>query len=41
MNEKRGLRCVEKFRGGVQWYMMENKDFISNINFKLKKETMK
>ena len=38
MNENRGLRCVEKFRGGVHWYMMENKDFISNINFKLKKE---
>ena len=25
-------------KGGVQWYMMETKDFISKINFKLKNQ---
>ena len=29
---------IEKFRGGVQLYMMETKDIISSINFKLKNE---
>ena len=33
-----GYRYIEKFRSGIQWYMMENKDFISSINFKLKNE---
>ena len=23
-----GYKCIEKFRGGVQWYMMDTKDFI-------------
>ena len=32
-----GFRYIEKFRGGVQWYMMESKDIISNICSKLKK----
>ena len=32
-----GCKYVEKFRGGVQWYMMESKDIISSICFKLKK----
>ena len=29
--------CIydEKFRGAIQWYMMENKDFISNISFEI------
>ena len=31
------FKYVEKFPGGVQWYMMETKDFISIISFKLKK----
>ena len=31
-------KYIEKFRGGIQWYMMESKDFISNISFKLKNE---
>ena len=31
-------KCVENFRGGVQWYMTESKDFISSINFKIKNE---
>ena len=29
---------MEKFRGGVQWYMINKYDFISNISFKLKNE---
>ena len=33
-----GYEYVEKFRGGVLWYMMESKDIISSINFKLKNE---
>ena len=31
-----GYRYIHKFHGGVQWYMLETKDFISSINFKLK-----
>ena len=26
------------FEGGIQWYMMESKDVISSISFKLKNE---
>ena len=33
-----GFKYVKSFRGGIQWYMIERKDFISNISFKLKKE---
>ena len=33
-----GYKHIEKFRGGVQWYMMETKDIISRICFKLKNE---
>ena len=33
-----GYKYIEKFYGGVQWYMMESKDIISTICFKLKKE---
>ena len=33
-----GYKYVEKFSGGVQWYMMESKDIISSICFKLKIE---
>ena len=33
-----GYKYIEKFPGGVQWYMMESKDIISGICFKLKKE---
>ena len=35
MNVDAGYECIEKFRGGVQWYMMESKDTISSIRFKL------
>ena len=31
-------KYIEKFRSGVQWYMMESKDIISSICFKLKNE---
>ena len=30
-----GYKYIEQFRGGVQWYMMESKDIISTICFKL------
>ena len=33
-----GYKYIEKFRGGVQWYMMETKGIISSICFKLKNE---
>ena len=33
-----GCKYIETFRGGVQWYMMYSKDFISSINFTLKNE---
>ena len=33
-----GYKYIEKLRGGVQWYMMESKDIISSICFKLKNE---
>ena len=33
-----GYKYVEKFAGGISWYMMETKDFISSFNLKLKNE---
>ena len=33
-----GYKDIEKFRGNIQWYMMESKDIISSIYFKLKNE---
>ena len=33
-----GYKYKETFHGGVQWYMMESKDIISSICFKLKNE---
>ena len=32
-----GYKYIGKFRGGVQWYMMESKDTVSSICFELKK----
>ena len=32
-----GYKYKEKFRA-IQWYMIESKDFISNIVFRLKNE---
>ena len=33
-----GYKHVERFAGGIPWYMMETKDVISSICFKLKIE---
>ena len=33
-----GCKYIEKFRGGVQWFMLESRDIISTISFKLKNE---
>ena len=33
-----GYKYGKKFRGGVQWYMMQSKDIISSISFELKNE---
>ena len=38
MDVSPGCKYIEKFRGGVQGYMMENKDFVSSTNFTLKNE---
>ena len=34
----RGYKYTEKLRGGVQWFMMESKDIISSICFKLRND---
>ena len=41
MDTSSGYKYIEKFRGGVQWYMMETKDIISSISFRLKNENGK
>ena len=33
-----GYKYIEKFHGGVQWYMMESNDINSNVCFKLENE---
>ena len=33
-----GYKDVETIAGGIKWYMMESKDIISSISFKLKNE---
>ena len=38
MSVSPGYKYVCRFEGGIQWYMMESKDVISSISFKLKKE---
>ena len=38
MDVSPGYKYIEKFRGNIQWYMMESKDIISSICFKLKNE---
>ena len=35
-----GYNYIEKFRGGVQCYMMESEDIISSICFKIKNENI-
>ena len=41
MDVDSGYKYIEKFRGGVQWYMMQPKDIISSTCFKLKNENGK
>ena len=38
MDVSPGYRLIEKFRGGVQWYKMETKAFVSSISFILKNQ---
>ena len=33
-----GYKYVESFAGDITWYMMETKDVISSISFKLRNE---
>ena len=35
MDVEPGYKHIEKFLGGVQWFMMKSKDIISTISFKL------
>ena len=39
MDVSPGYKYSHKFRGGVQWFIMESKDIISSINFRLKNES--
>ena len=39
MDVDQGYKYVEQFRGGIQWYMLNNKDFFSSINFKIRNES--
>ena len=36
-----GYKYIENFRGCVQWFVMESKDIISKVCFKLKNENNK
>ena len=38
MDVNPGNKYIHKFRGSAQWYIMESKDIISSICFKLKNE---
>ena len=38
MDADLGYSYIKKFRGDVQWYMMQSKDFLSTIILKLKIE---
>ena len=38
MDVSPGYKYVDKFRGGLQWYMIDSKDVTSSISFKLKNE---
>ena len=35
-----GYQYIGKSRGGVKWYMMQSKVFVSSISFKLKNENV-
>ena len=38
MDVNPGCKYIEKFRGGIMWFMMESKEFRSASNFKLRNE---
>ena len=38
MSVNPGYKFIERFSGGITWYMIESKDIISSISFKLKIE---
>ena len=38
MDVEPGYKFIDRFYSGVQWYMMQSKDIISSICFKLKNE---
>ena len=38
MDVNPGYKYIEKFRGGVQWYMLQSRDIISSICFEIKIE---
>ena len=38
MSVSPGYEFINRYEGGVQWFMMESKDDISSICFKMKKE---
>ena len=38
MDVDHGYNYIEKFRGGIQWFMMESKDFFSSFCLKLTNE---
>ena len=40
MDVNPGYNYIEKFRGEIQWYMMESKDVVSIICFKLLNENI-
>ena len=41
VNVDPGYKYVERFRGGVQWYMMRSKDVTSSNNFRIMNENGK
>ena len=38
MSVSPGYKFVERFSGGITWYMMETRDVILSINLKLRNE---
>ena len=38
MNVDPGYECIKKFKGNIQWYLMQSKDFksqVSSLNLKM------
>ena len=38
MDVNTGYKYIERFKGVVQWYIMDSKDFVWSISFLLKNE---